>query len=129
MKKTTMRALSKLKTEPGIWMIDNANIPEYGHNDILIKIRKTAICGTHLHIYNWDKWSQENIPVTLIVGHEFVGEIVALGDAVQGCEVGDRVSGEGHLVCGHCRNCNDGKRHLCRETIGVGENVQGAFAE
>ncbi len=86
-------------------------IPEYGHSDILIKIRKTAICGTDLHIYNWDKWSQETIPVPMIVGHEFVGEVVALGAEVQGFEIGDRVSGEGHLVCGHCRNCKAGKRH------------------
>ncbi|MCL4134381.1 UNVERIFIED_CONTAM: hypothetical protein GTU68_051244 [Idotea baltica] len=124
-----MRALSKLKAEPGIWMIDDAPIPEYGHNDILIKIKKTAICGTDLHIYNWDKWSQETIPVPMIVGHEFIGEVVALGDGVQGFGIGDRVSGEGHLVCGHCRNCNAGKRHLCRKTIGIGVNVQGAFAE
>lgn len=129
MKQKTMRALSKLKAEPGIWMVDDAPIPEYGHNDILIKIRKTAICGTDLHIYNWDKWSQETIPVPMIVGHEFIGEVVALGDGVQGFDIGDRVSGEGHLVCGHCRNCNAGKRHLCRKTIGIGVNVQGAFAE
>lgn len=124
-----MKALSKLKKEPGIWMIDDALIPEYGHNDVLIKIRKTAICGTDLHIYNWDKWSQETIPVPMIVGHEFVGEVVAKGDAVKGLDIGDRVSGEGHLVCGQCRNCRAGKRHLCRKTIGVGVNVQGAFAE
>lgn len=124
-----MKALSKLKKEPGIWMVDDVPIPQYGHNDILIKIRKTAICGTDLHIYNWDKWSQDTIPVPMIVGHEFVGEVVAFGEGVKGFKIGDRVSGEGHLVCGHCRNCKAGKRHLCRETIGIGINVQGAFAE
>ena len=127
--KKTMRALSKLKAEPGIWMIDDAPIPEYGHNDVLVKIRKTAICGTDLHIYNWDKWSQETIPVPMIVGHEFIGEVTAIGSAVEGLNIGDRVSGEGHLVCGQCRNCKAGKRHLCRKTVGVGVNVQGAFAE
>ncbi|ASG68478.1 L-threonine 3-dehydrogenase [Francisella halioticida] len=124
-----MKALSKLKKEPGIWMINDAPMPEYGYNDVLIKIRKTAICGTDLHIYNWDKWSQETIPVPMITGHEFVGEIVAKGNGVTGLNIGDRVSGEGHLVCGHCRNCKAGKRHLCRETMGIGVNVQGAFAE
>lgn len=124
-----MKALAKLKREPGIWMIKDAPIPEYGYNDVLIKIKKTAICGTDLHIYNWDKWSQETIPVPMITGHEFVGEIVAKGNGVTGLNIGDRVSGEGHLVCGHCRNCKAGKRHLCRETMGIGVNVQGAFAE
>jgi threonine 3-dehydrogenase len=124
-----MKALSKLKNEPGIWMIEDAPIPTYGHNDILIKIRKTAICGTDLHIYNWDKWSQKTIPTPMIVGHEFVGEIVAFGEDVEGYDIGDRVSGEGHIVCGQCRNCKAGKRHLCRNTKGVGVNVQGAFAE
>lgn len=124
-----MKALAKLKREPGIWMINDAPIPKYGYNDVLIKIKKTAICGTDLHIYNWDKWSQETIPVPMITGHEFVGEVVAKGESVTGLNIGDRVSGEGHLVCGHCRNCNAGKRHLCRETMGIGVNVQGAFAE
>ncbi|AJC48773.1 L-threonine 3-dehydrogenase [Allofrancisella guangzhouensis] len=124
-----MKALTKLKKEPGIWMVNDAPIPEYGHNDILIKIRKTAICGTDLHIYNWDKWSQETIPTPMIIGHEFVGEVAAKGDEVKGFNIGDRVSGEGHLVCGLCRNCKAGKRHLCRSTIGIGVNVQGAFAE
>ncbi|APD50141.1 L-threonine 3-dehydrogenase [Francisella hispaniensis] len=124
-----MKALAKLKKEPGIWMIDDAPIPEYGYNDVLIKIRKTAICGTDLHIYNWDKWSQNTIPVPMITGHEFAGEVVAKGDGVTSVDIGDRVSGEGHLVCGQCRNCRAGKRHLCRKTIGIGVNVQGAFAE
>jgi threonine 3-dehydrogenase len=123
-----MKALSKLKAEPGIWMVD-AEIPKIGHNDVLIKVIKTAICGTDLHIYKWDEWAQKTIPVPMIVGHEFVGEIVELGAEVKGLKVGDRVSGEGHIVCGHCRNCKAGKRHLCRETIGVGVNRQGAFAE
>ncbi|MED7819741.1 MULTISPECIES: L-threonine 3-dehydrogenase [unclassified Francisella] len=124
-----MKALCKLKREPGIWMINDAPIPKCGYNDVLIKIKKTAICGTDLHIYNWDKWSQETIPVPMITGHEFVGEIVDKGNGVTGLNIGDRVSGEGHLVCGHCRNCQAGKRHLCRETRGIGVNVQGAFAE
>lgn len=124
-----MKALCKLKREPGIWMINDATIPKCGYNDVLIKIKKTAICGTDLHIYNWDKWSQETIPVPMITGHEFVGEIVDKGNGVTGLNIGDRVSGEGHLVCGHCRNCQAGKRHLCRETRGIGVNVQGAFAE
>ena len=109
-------------------MID-AEIPDYGHNDVLIKIIKTAICGTDLHIFKWDDWAQKTIPVPMIVGHEFVGEVVKIGAGVKGIKIGDRVSGEGHIVCGHCRNCKAGKRHLCRETKGVGVNRQGAFAE
>jgi len=108
-----MKALAKTKKEPGIWMID-APEPEYGHNDLLIKIKITAICGTDVHIYNWnwDTWSQKTIPVPLITGHEFVGTVVGIGGEVKGFELGDRVSGEGHLTCGHCRNCRAGKRHL-----------------
>lgn len=124
-----MKALAKLERKPGVWMIEDAPIPEYGYNDVLIKIRKTAICGTDLHIYNWDKWSQKTIPVPMIFGHEFVGDIAAKGDGVEDLNIGDRVSGEGHIVCGHCRNCKAGKRHLCRKTIGIGVNIQGAFAE
>ena len=123
-----MKTLAKLKAEPGIWMHET-DIPVCGHNDVLIKIKKTAICGTDMHIYNWDKWSQETIPVPMVVGHEFVGVIEAIGQEVKGYEVGDRVSGEGHITCGHCRNCRAGKRHLCRNTYGVGVNRQGAFAE
>jgi len=123
-----MKALIKSKREPGIWMGDVPQ-PEIGPNDLLIKIRKTAICGTDIHIYNWDDWSQRTIPVPMVVGHEFVGEVAALGSAVQGFEVGDRVSGEGHVTCGYCRNCRAGKRHLCRNTVGVGVNRPGAFAE
>ena len=123
-----MKALSKLKAETGIWMTD-APKPEVGHNDLLIKIRKTAICGTDVHIYNWDEWAQNTIPVPMVVGHEYVGEVVDMGQEVRGFEVGDRVSGEGHITCGHCRNCRAGRVHLCRNTTGVGVNREGSFAE
>jgi len=123
-----MKTLAKLKPEKGIWM-DDKPVPEVGYNDVLIKIRKTAICGTDIHIYNWDDWSQKTVPLGMTTGHEFIGEIVAMGEGVRGFSQGDRVSGEGHLVCGYCRNCRAGRRHLCRNTIGVGVNRQGAFAE
>ena len=123
-----MKALSKLKAETGIWMTD-APKPEVGHNDLLIKIRKTAICGTDVHIYKWDEWAQNTIPVPMVVGHEYVGEVVDMGQEVRGFNVGDRVSGEGHITCGHCRNCRAGRVHLCRNTIGVGVNREGSFAE
>ncbi|HCH7934554.1 MULTISPECIES: L-threonine 3-dehydrogenase [Providencia] len=123
-----MKALSKLKAEPGIWMTDVPK-PELGHNDVMIKIRKTAICGTDVHIYNWDEWSQKTIPVPMVVGHEYIGEIVSIGQEVKGFNIGDRVSGEGHITCGHCRNCRGGRTHLCRNTIGVGVNRTGCFAE
>ncbi len=123
-----MKALAKTKREKGIWMID-APIPDYGPNDLLVKIKITAICGTDVHIYNWDKWSQETIPVPMITGHEFVGTVEAIGDEVNGFSIGNRVSGEGHLTCGHCRNCRAGKQHLCRNTKGIGVNRQGCFAE
>ena len=123
-----MKSLVKLKPEKGIWLQDTPE-PEVGHNDLLIKIRKTAICGTDMHIYNWDEWSQKTIPVPMVVGHEYVGEVVGMGQEVRGFEVGDRVSGEGHITCGHCRNCRAGRRHLCRNTTGVGVNRPGAFAE
>ncbi|MBQ4834016.1 L-threonine 3-dehydrogenase [Pseudoalteromonas sp. MMG010] len=123
-----MKALSKLKAEPGIWMTDVPK-PEVGHNDLLIKIRKTAICGTDVHIYKWDEWSQKTIPTPMVVGHEYVGEVVDMGQEVRGFTVGDRVSGEGHITCGHCRNCRAGRVHLCRNTTGVGVNREGAFAE
>ncbi|CAH9059314.1 L-threonine 3-dehydrogenase [Pseudoalteromonas holothuriae] len=123
-----MKALSKLKAEPGIWMTD-APKPEVGHNDLLIKIRKTAICGTDVHIYKWDEWAQSTIPTPMVVGHEYVGEVVDMGQEVRGFDVGDRVSGEGHITCGHCRNCRAGRVHLCRNTTGVGVNREGAFAE
>lgn len=123
-----MKALIKKKREAGIWMED-VGIPDIGHNDVLIKIRKTAICGTDVHIYNWDEWSQATIPVPMTIGHEFVGEIVEIGAEVQGFKIGERVSGEGHITCGHCRNCRAGRRHLCRNTVGVGVNRPGCFAE
>jgi len=123
-----MKVLAKLKPEPGIWM-DEARIPEPGYNDILIKIKKTAICGTDIHIYNWDEWSQNTIPVPMTIGHEFVGIIEKTGDGVKGLKVGDRVSAEGHITCGYCRNCKAGKRHLCRNTVGIGVNRAGCFAE
>ncbi|ADU71187.1 L-threonine 3-dehydrogenase [Pantoea sp. At-9b] len=124
-----MKALAKLKAQEGIWMVTDAPIPEPGHNDLLIKIRKTAICGTDVHIYNWDDWSRKTIPVPMITGHEYVGEVVAIGQEVKGFSIGDRVSGEGHITCGHCRNCRAGRTHLCRNAIGVGVNRQGCFAE
>lgn len=123
-----MKSLVKAKREPGIWM-EEMPMPEYGVNDVLIKIKKTAICGTDIHIYHWDEWAQATIPVPMTVGHEFYGEIVAIGKEVQGLNAGQRVSGEGHLTCGYCRNCRAGKRHLCRNTFGVGVNRPGCFAE
>ena len=123
-----MRALVKAKAEPGIWMQD-VPVPEIGHNDVLIKVRKASICGTDIHIWNWDPWSQKTIKVPMVIGHEFMGEIARLGAEVTGFQVGDRVSGEGHITCGHCRNCRAGKRHLCRNTVGLGVNRPGCFAE
>lgn len=123
-----MRALVKAKREPGLWM-QEVPVPELGPNDVLIKVRKTGICGTDLHIYNWDEWSQKTIQTPMQIGHEFMGEIARLGSAVSGFEVGERVSGEGHITCGHCRNCRAGKRHLCRNTVGLGVNRPGSFAE
>jgi threonine 3-dehydrogenase len=123
-----MKALIKSRREPGIWM-GEAEIPEVGPNDVKIRIKKTAICGTDIHIYNWDDWAQRTIPVPMHVGHEYVGEIVEIGSHVAGFSLGDRVSGEGHLTCGYCRNCKAGKRHLCRNTIGVGVDRAGCFAE
>lgn len=123
-----MKTLTKLRPEPGIWMVDQP-MPEVGPNDVLIKIRKTAICGTDMHIYHWDEWSQKTIPVPMVVGHEFVGEVVETGAEVTAYKPGQRVSGEGHITCGHCRNCRAGRRHLCRNTLGVGVNRPGAFAE
>lgn len=123
-----MKALVKAHSKPGLWLQD-VPLPAVGHNDVLIKIRRTAICGTDLHIYKWDDWAQKTIPVPMVVGHEFVGEIVELGDSVSGYAIGDIVSGEGHLTCGVCRNCRAGRRHLCRKTVGVGVNRSGCFAE
>ncbi|BBB31288.1 L-threonine 3-dehydrogenase [Neptunomonas japonica] len=123
-----MKALAKLYPQEGIWLHEIEK-PAVGHNDLLIKIRKTAICGTDVHIYNWDEWSQKTIPVPMTVGHEYVGTVVEIGCEVEGFSIGDRVSGEGHITCGHCRNCRAGRRHLCRNTQGVGVNRPGAFAE
>src|SRR6187549_59937 len=123
-----MKALVKSEARPGIWLKDIA-APTVGPNDVLIKIAKTAICGTDMHIYNWDAWAQKTIPVPMAVGHEYYGRIVDLGSEVRGFAVGDRVSGEGHITCGFCRNCRAGRRHLCRNTVGVGVNRDGAFAE
>ena len=124
-----MKALCKKEAKPGIWMIDDAAMPEIGPNDVLIKIRKTSICGTDIHIYNWDEWSQKNVPVPLITGHEWMGEVVKMGSEVRNLDEGQRVSGEGHITCGTCRNCRAGRQHLCNHTQGVGVNRQGAFAE
>ena len=123
-----MRALAKLERAPGLTMTE-VNKPVTGHNDVLIRIKKTAICGTDIHIWKWDEWAQKTIPVPMHVGHEYVGEIVAMGQEVRGFQIGDRVSGEGHITCGHCRNCRAGRRHLCRNTTGVGVNREGCFAE
>ncbi|MDH3377557.1 MAG: L-threonine 3-dehydrogenase [Gammaproteobacteria bacterium] len=123
-----MKALVKSRAEPGIWL-DDITEPSVGHNDVLIKIKNTAICGTDIHIYHWDNWAQQTIPVPMAVGHEYMGEIVDMGGEVRGYRRGERVSGEGHITCGHCRNCRAGKRHLCRNTVGVGVNRPGCFAE
>ncbi len=124
----TMKALVKAKPEPGLWLQD-VPIPEIGVNDVLIKIHKTSICGTDVHIYNWIEWAQKTIPVPMHVGHEFVGKIVEIGSNVHDFEPGDLVSGEGHVVCGRCRNCLAGRRHLCRSPSSIGVNRPGAFAE
>jgi threonine 3-dehydrogenase len=123
-----MKALAKLERAPGL-TLTRVKKPEVGHNDVMIKIRKTAICGTDIHIWKWDDWAQKTIPVPMHVGHEYVGEIVEMGQEVRGFQIGDRVSGEGHITCGFCRNCRAGRRHLCRNTTGVGVNREGAFAE
>lgn len=123
-----MKALVKKYPKPGLWL-DEVDVPEIGDFDVLIKMRKTAICGTDVHIYNWDEWSQATIPVPMTIGHEFVGEIVEVGSGVTDFKIGDLVSGEGHIVCGHCRNCLAGRRHLCKNTMGVGVNRTGIFAE
>jgi threonine 3-dehydrogenase len=123
-----MRALVKKHAEEGIWM-ENVPEPEPGPNDLLIRVKKTAICGTDIHIYNWDEWARKTIPVPMTVGHEFSGEIVDMGSEVRGYHKGQRVSGEGHITCGHCRNCRAGRRHLCPNTRGVGVNRPGCFAE
>ena len=124
----TMTALVKSNEEQGLWLED-VGVPVPGKDEVLIKILRTAICGTDVHIYNWDEWAQKTIPVPMVVGHEFVGRIVDLGENVHDYKKGDLVSGEGHLVCGHCRNCLAGRRHLCSRTSGVGVNRTGVYAE
>jgi len=124
----TMKALVKKFPKPGLWL-DEVPVPEYGPNDVLIKIQKTAICGTDIHIYNWDKWASKTIPVPMVVGHEYVGIVEAYGSNVQDVIKGELVSGEGHITCGHCRNCRAGRRHLCPKTLGVGVNRPGCFGE
>ena len=123
-----MKALIKANAEPGI-MLGELPEPTPGPNDVLIKIAKTAICGTDMHIYHWDAWAQKTLHLPMAIGHEYCGRIVEMGSEVRGFSVGDRVSGEGHITCGHCRNCRAGRRHLCRNTVGVGVNRQGSFAE
>ena len=123
-----MKALVKKEARKGLWLED-VPIPEYGINDVLIRVLRTAICGTDMHIYNWDDWAQKTIPVPMTVGHEFVGEIVEIGSNVNDFKAGQIVSGEGHVVCGRCRNCLAGRRHLCAHTSGIGVDRPGAFAE
>ena len=123
-----MQALVKKEAQPGLWL-EEVPVPQVGDDDVLIRIKKTSICGTDVHIYNWDAWSQKTIPVPMVIGHEFVGVVERVGGRVKGFAPGDLVTGEGHIVCGHCRNCLAGRRHLCPNTEGVGVNRQGAFAE
>ena len=123
-----MKALVKAKPEPGLWM-ENVPVPEPGANDVLIKVKKSAICGTDVHIWNWDTWASRTIPVPMVTGHEFVGTIAETGKAATRYKIGQRVSGEGHITCGTCRNCRAGRGQLCRNTLGVGVNRPGSFAE
>jgi len=123
-----MKALVKKQAAPGLWMED-VPVPPIGPNDVLIRIRKTAICGTDVHIYDWDAWAQKTVPVPMVTGHEYVGVIEKVGDEVADYKPGERVTGEGHITCGHCRNCRAGRRHLCRNTKGVGVDRPGCFAE
>lgn len=124
----SMQALVKSKPEPGLWM-EEVPVPEPGINDVLVQISKASICGTDVHIYNWDAWARKTIPVPMVIGHEFVGTVADMGSNVHDLRVGDLVTGEGHLVCGRCRNCLAGRRHLCNQTSGVGVNRPGAFAD
>ena len=124
----TMKALVKKYPKEGLWM-DEVPVPQIGMHDVLIKVLRTSICGTDVHIYNWDEWSQKTIPTPMTIGHEFVGRVVEMGSDVHDLNIGDIVSAEGHIVCGKCRNCLAGRRHLCRATQGIGVNREGAFAE
>jgi threonine 3-dehydrogenase len=123
-----VKALVKARPEPGLWL-GEVEVPTPGDGDVLIRVRKTSICGTDLHIRRWDAWARATIPVPMVVGHEFMGEIVEMGDDVVGLDVGQRVAGEGHITCGHCRNCRGGRREFCHNHISVGVTRQGAFAE
>ncbi|MCZ4695962.1 L-threonine 3-dehydrogenase [Ancylomarina euxinus] len=123
-----MKALVKSKAEKGLWM-EEVDVPKVGINDVLVKIKKTAICGTDLHIYKWDEWAQNTIKPGMIIGHEYVGEVAEMGAGVTGFKIGDRVTGEGHIACGHCRNCRRGRKHVCENTVGIGVNIDGIFAE
>jgi threonine 3-dehydrogenase len=123
-----VKALVKAKAEKGLWL-ENVPEPEVGRNDVKVRILRTAICGTDMHIWKWDEWARRTIPVPMTVGHEFVGKIIEFGDNVSGFEVGQIVSGEGHVVCGRCRNCMAGRRHMCADAKGIGVNREGAFAE
>jgi threonine 3-dehydrogenase len=123
-----MKALVKSKAEKGIWMED-VPVPKIGPNDVLIKVYKSSICGTDLHIYLWDEWAQKTIPVGMTIGHEYVGHVAKVGSEVSEFKEGDRVTGEGHIACGYCRNCRRGRKHICETTIGIGVNINGSFAE
>src|SRR6185437_12551758 len=123
-----MKAITKKLAQPGLWL-DEVPEPKIGINDVLIRVKRASVCGTDVHIYNWDDWAKQAIPVPMVIGHEFVGEIVQVGSNVSDFFPGQIVSGEGHVVCGHCRNCLAGRRHLCAHTSGVGVNRPGAFAE
>jgi threonine 3-dehydrogenase len=123
-----MKALVKLKPQKGIWL-QETDVPEIGVNDVLIKVVKTAICGTDLHIYLWDEWAQKTIKTPMVIGHEYVGYVARVGDEVSEFKEGDRVTGEGHIACGHCRNCRRGRQHICERTVGIGVHTDGAFAE
>lgn len=123
-----MKALVKAKPQKGIWMED-VPIPDVGPNDVLIKIKKSAICGTDLHIYKWDEWAQQTIKTPLVIGHEYVGTVAEIGDEVSNVKIGDRVTAEGHIACGHCRNCRRGRQHICENVVGIGVNRDGGFAE
>ena len=123
-----MRALVKAKPEPGLWM-EEVPVPVPAVGEVLVKVRRSAICGTDLHIWNWDSWARRTIPVPMVVGHEYVGAVHQLGPGVRRFELGEAVTSEGHIVCGHCRNCRAGREHLCPNTLGVGVNRPGSFAE